>query len=385
MSQTVELPPEMDPESEPVKYLAQIKRRASKNFKWTRKHSLEEGVDLAFFLLVWGRIEEALSVATFLAQKPFTGHEIWYLTETANILAARIHRERGDAATAARFLKRIHEVGYVETRLDETTFERARDSIEGNRGYMKGQIAWRRILCQELMFAIEMLRESGRPNAQYERELEQLLSQLRQDLKVKESVPQTAAVRRKPARRVGVKSLWKRIRNSLSTLAPPVAESLQEGASASSISAAEADMAVDLPKDVRDHFTTVNGQSSPLGLISGYWLLPIEQVVEEWRVWKDLLDSGEFENNRSNPDHGVRDDWWHPAWIPIASNGAGDFFCVDLKPAKGGKKGQVVQLLHDDSPRNLAANSLRDWLQEFADALDAGEYTVSSDGLDPAT
>ena len=63
MSQAVELPREMDPEGEPVKYLAQVKKRASKNFKWNRKQSLEEGAHLAFFLFVWGRTDEALAVA----------------------------------------------------------------------------------------------------------------------------------------------------------------------------------------------------------------------------------------------------------------------------------------------------------------------------------
>lgn len=386
MSQTVELPPEMDPESESVKYLAQIKKRASKNFKWSRKASLEEGSDLAFFLFVWGRTDEALAVAEFLAQKPFTGHDTWYLTEMVNVLAAHIHRKRGEAAKAAPFLKRIHEVGYIDTRLDDNSFDQARGSIEGNSGYLKSQIAWRSILCTRLMFSIEMLHDQGRSNPDFERELEQTLDQLRHDLKVDQTPPSLASPTKpkKTGKREGIKTLWKRIRTSLTDLAPDVAASLQDGAEAEAVSEAESKMAVALPKDVRDHFRTVNGQSAPLGLIAGYWLLPIDQVAEEWSVWKDLLDSGTFGDNQGDPEDGVRGDWWNPAWIPFAADGAGDFYCIDLKPAKGGKKGQIVHLLHDDSPRNLAADSLRDWLQEFAEALDGGQYKVSSGGLEPS-
>jgi cell wall assembly regulator SMI1 len=52
---------------------------------------------------------------------------------------------------------------------------------------------------------------------------------------------------------------------------------------------------------VKDSYRIHNGQSSGNGgFIHGLEFLSLARVREEWAIWKDLLDSGEFDDTRAN-------------------------------------------------------------------------------------
>ena len=98
----------------------------------------------------------------------------------------------------------------------------------------------------------------------------------------------------------------------------------------------------------------------------GYRLLPLKEILAEWKRWKKLTDMGEFKNMKSGPDKGIRDDWWNPGWVPFADNGMGDLFCVDLAPTPAGTAGQVITMNHETSKRELLAPSFAAWLADLA-------------------
>ena len=60
-------------------------------------------------------------------------------------------------------------------------------------------------------------------------------------------------------------------------------------------------------------------------------------------------------------------------------NGSGDFLVVDLDPARGGTRGQIVAAWHDMAERVVVAESWADWLHQFADALEAGRWSWRAD------
>jgi len=78
----------------------------------------------------------------------------------------------------------------------------------------------------------------------------------------------------------------------------------------------------------------LDGQNRNLynvGLIDAEELLSIERVIEEWSVWKDLLDKGELgecQDGRSEPDKGIKSHWWNSKWIPITWDGSGNHFGI---------------------------------------------------------
>ncbi|MGA7730176.1 MAG: SMI1/KNR4 family protein [Chloroflexia bacterium] len=177
-----------------------------------------------------------------------------------------------------------------------------------------------------------------------------------------------------------MQNIWKRIESWLGANVPELLDTLNPGASDAAIADAEAFLGVTLPDDVRASYKIHDGQSlDNAGLLEAREFLSLERIKDEWKVWKDLLDAGDFEGTLSEPHDGIKNDWWNPAWIPLTYDGSGNHDCLDLDPAPGGKKGQIIEMWHDDPERVLVSHGFREWLEEFADGLEADEYAMSDD------
>jgi cell wall assembly regulator SMI1 len=175
-------------------------------------------------------------------------------------------------------------------------------------------------------------------------------------------------------------AIWSRIETWLQAHAPEIADGLNFGASEEDLVATERFLGVTFPDDVRSSFRRHDGQApDSLWLMDGWELLSLERVGDEWVVWKDLLDGGAFRDCKSQTDSRVVQDWWHPQWIPLTYNGAGDHHCLDLHPGPSGTVGQIIQMWHDDAIRPVLASSYRQWLAAFAAGLEAGDYVVSDE------
>lgn len=177
-----------------------------------------------------------------------------------------------------------------------------------------------------------------------------------------------------------VQESWTRIETWLGTNAPDVLAALNPGASDKSIAEAEEAIGVTFPDDVKASYAMHDGQEPDgLTLMPNGEFLSLERMREEWDIWKELLDAGDFEGNESSPAKGVKNDWWNPAWIPITSDGAGNHDCLDLDPAKGGNVGQVITMYHDEDTREIEAPSFAEWLEVLANGLENGDYVLSKE------
>lgn len=125
---SVELPPVFHTEGEPYKFIATLKRRASKNFRWTSLGSLEDAVCLAYCLYVAGREDEALEACRFLGQMPSLSKlknnlsigaksNLWAWIQNVLALQARLSGRRGIDAEAAECRERMRSVSLFEYRL----------------------------------------------------------------------------------------------------------------------------------------------------------------------------------------------------------------------------------------------------------------------------
>jgi cell wall assembly regulator SMI1 len=103
-----------------------------------------------------------------------------------------------------------------------------------------------------------------------------------------------------------------------------------------------------------------------LGRGCGYEYLSSKVLLARWRTFKEAADGGVFAGSTAAPDDGVRCEWWHPGWLPVASNGGGDYLCVDLAPAEGGVAGQVVHFSHESGERPRLASSFAELLAMLA-------------------
>ena len=156
-----------------------------------------------------------------------------------------------------------------------------------------------------------------------------------------------------------VADAWKRIGRWLKENAPGW-KPLRKGASPQQLDKAEKKLGFALPAELRQSYETHNGSGEnlifPWAEDISFYLMSLPDVVGEWHMLAELLEEGEFQDSKGTSDKGIRPDWWNVGWIPFAGNGAGDSFCIDLSPAKGGKEGQVITHNHESGEHKLLAH-----------------------------
>jgi len=177
-----------------------------------------------------------------------------------------------------------------------------------------------------------------------------------------------------------MKTIWNRIEKWLDTNAKEVLRGLNPPATRDQVARAEAILGISFPQDVVDIFMIHNGQASnTAGLLDGWEFMSVERIVDEWKVWKDLLDRGDFKRANSDSVGYTVTDWWNPRWIPLTYDGSGNHPCLDLNPGRLGKAGQIIRMWHDDAARDLIAPAYREWLSQLAADFEAGEHELSDD------
>ena len=181
-----------------------------------------------------------------------------------------------------------------------------------------------------------------------------------------------------------MEEIWKRIEAWLRANAPEILGDLRPGASDDDLRRAEKTLGAALPETLAASYRIHDGARGGAAPLVGPWrLLSLEDVTKEWegqqrfsQEQSDLDEERDDQDDETEPAPGVREGWWRGGWVPVASNSSGDFVCVDLDPAPGGKRGQVISFLHADPARALLAPDFGAWLGGFAGDLESGKYKV---------
>jgi cell wall assembly regulator SMI1 len=168
--------------------------------------------------------------------------------------------------------------------------------------------------------------------------------------------------------------VWERLEAWLQINAPEVRHDLLPGAADADIAAVEQLVGTRVPDGFREVYAVHDGQIG-IGppLLIDWLLLPTKTIQREWQLMHDLLARGELDAQAvaNGPVQAV---WWNPKWLPVASNGTGDFQCIDLDPPSGGQFGQIVTFLHVDEHRTVAAQSLPMLFEICTTQLENGSY-----------
>ncbi len=165
-------------------------------------------------------------------------------------------------------------------------------------------------------------------------------------------------------RQMSVSESWSHLDAWLQSTPDAIPGGLKAAASDDDIRILEGALGVKLPEELIASLKTHNGQADQRGVcFFDETLLDVKGILNEWTCWRDLVVEGAFEGVTSDPDVGVKDDWYNLKWVPLTKDGMGDSVCLDLDPAPGGAYGQVIRVLHDDDRRERVAASYEDWLQ----------------------
>jgi cell wall assembly regulator SMI1 len=148
------------------------------------------------------------------------------------------------------------------------------------------------------------------------------------------------------------------------------------------VRAAEAEMGLELPPDVRSSYLLHDGSGHPgarVYLCEMSYVLPLSRahhsvVARRARLLELAAHMGDFGGWPNGP---IQADWWNPRWVPLADDEQGTFIGVDLDPPPGGRVGQVIEHQKTAATRVLA-ESWGAWLGACADALEAGAYRLRS-------
>jgi cell wall assembly regulator SMI1 len=177
-----------------------------------------------------------------------------------------------------------------------------------------------------------------------------------------------------------MKRAWRRIERWLTQHAPAILADMRPGASTDEIRRAEEQLGCVFPKVVREWYSLHNGSES-CALLEYWDFYSLAETITAWRSLKQIYDTGFFDEFHSDPVGPIRTEWWHPAWIPVTGEPRGDHLCLDLAPARGGRKGQVISWLHDESVREIVAPTFTAWFEQLADGLESGKYKVDREGV----
>ena len=140
-----------------------------------------------------------------------------------------------------------------------------------------------------------------------------------------------------------------------------------------------------LPQDLYDWFLHMR---QSFQLIGNYETFSAQSALDYLRKDKKI-DVDWFYKNMKQWDDGrfadgkLADVYWQPAWVPIARDGAGNTYCVDLAPGPHGVLGQIVSMESQDGqgPYLTQWESLEAMLIEHLTLLIERHYEVDEEGF----
>ncbi|MBB6049857.1 DUF6707 family protein [Armatimonas rosea] len=176
------LPNSFDAVGDTSPFMARMKHRASKDFRWSTSRALEDAMYLAYWSYVFQRDQDALETCTFLTQYAFAdNHKLWGWVERTLALQARLLHSVGETELARACIERIRVAGFVEARLEGRLTSGYQRNIAHTQsdGRKTSERDWRAIYATELCVLIELGGSSVLPVAQLEELWQENLSWLR--------------------------------------------------------------------------------------------------------------------------------------------------------------------------------------------------------------
>lgn len=184
---------------------------------------------------------------------------------------------------------------------------------------------------------------------------------------------------------------WARLQKWLSKEYPELGDTLNYGILPQDLEEIEMALGFALPNPVRESYLIADGQEAESsagcseGLFFGLTFLPLEDVLDEWRFWREVdSDPATGANAQlsqvmtSIPPGFVRKAYSQRGWIPLVTDKTGNYLGIDLSPDEKGSVGQVIVFGRDfdtkvvmwrgDGPAGWAT-----WFSGFVDDLESGE------------
>ncbi|MDX1604981.1 MAG: SMI1/KNR4 family protein [Candidatus Competibacterales bacterium] len=190
---------------------------------------------------------------------------------------------------------------------------------------------------------------------------------------------------------------WQRIEHWLGTHLPEALDALDDPASEAQLTALEHTIGFTLPESFKTVYRVHDGdrEGNPCGLLGGWdEFLSLARINEYWRQtpdpeppddedslfghWRRQIEDGIISvKGPVKPLTGSR------CWLPVTSMNGDVLRFLDFDPAPGGQSGQVIEVDFESGCYQVVAPSLTDFLVDYADGLERGDYAVADGTLEP--
>lgn len=184
---------------------------------------------------------------------------------------------------------------------------------------------------------------------------------------------------------------WTRLRTWLEQNYPELGDTLNYGIQPPELARLEVELGQVLPQAVKDSYLIIDGQEAESaagcseGLFFGLTLLPLEDVIDEWKFWREVdedpttgANSALLTHMQSIPPRWIRKAYSQRGWVPLVTDKVGNYLGIDLNPDEQGSVGQVIVFGRDFDTkvvmwRGEGEAGWATWLASFAEDLENGE------------
>ncbi|MFK4271497.1 SMI1/KNR4 family protein [Streptomyces milbemycinicus] len=159
-------------------------------------------------------------------------------------------------------------------------------------------------------------------------------------------------------------------------------EELSEPAGEEDLAAAEEELGVALPPDLRALYGIADGEGDGVvnPLFDRQEWLPLAEIGDLDDEWLDIAQEWELEPWRrtvfdAQPPNTVRRSPLRAGWIRFAFDTGGNWLAVDMDPGPNGRPGQIIAVGVDytEGP-TYVADSVTTFLRRLVEALERGDY-----------
>ena len=139
-------------------------------------------------------------------------------------------------------------------------------------------------------------------------------------------------------------------------------EYLNPPASDAEIQSVEKRIGCSLPKEFIDLYKDCNGENDKgIGIGFGLQLLSIQEIHQEMDNWDEIISDGLDDFNdecKSIPKNAIQLVYANRNWVPMFSDGGGNFLGLDFDPGPKGKAGQVINFGRDEEKKRVLSKTL---------------------------
>ncbi len=159
-------------------------------------------------------------------------------------------------------------------------------------------------------------------------------------------------------------------------------EYLNPPASNEAIQSIEQRIACSMPKEFIELYKDCDGENDKgLGIGFGLRLLSIQEIHAEMDNWGEIIAGGLEDFNdrcKSTPKNAIQLVYANCKWVPLFSDGAGNFLGMDFDPGPKGKAGQIINFGRDEEEKKVISKTLGS-LFTLMLGLSKKEYTGLND------